>query len=165
MARRIKVEAQQTAEDEEIDMAIAQLDENDEDVFGVNESIAGGKMPTRAEVMQAAAVGAAKLSDEEPPLPKRQAPSARVFGETLSTEDASSPEVVEVTWGQELFSPVKYTTITVGPFSAKGEVLRGETAEQAYERLYARVRAFAERERERKLTSFIAAAKTAMQNG
>lgn len=134
MARRIKVESTQTTQDEELDMAIAQLDEDDSRIFEE------AKAPKRHEMMQAAAAG-----------------------ELLSLPP--TPAVVEVTWGQELFSPVKYTTVTVGPFSAKGEVLQGETIDQAYERLYARVRAFAERERERKLASFVLAAKTAMQNG
>lgn len=82
-----------------------------------------------------------------------------------STEPGAPLESVTVAWGEELLSPVQYNTLKVGPFSATVQVMAGETREQALVRAYASLQAFAEKERERKIASYLAALKATRARG
>ena len=50
--------------------------------------------------------------------------------------NAAGDEVVEVTWGEELFQPVQYNSFRVGPFKASTIVRKGETVAKAMLRLH-----------------------------
>lgn len=69
----------------------------------------------------------------------------------------SDGEWIEVTWGEEVFSPVQYNSFRVGPFSCRVQQRRGETPEQAWDRGYALLRQKAQEERKRKAGEFLAA--------
>lgn len=49
---------------------------------------------------------------------------------------SSEGEVVEVTWGEENFSPVQYNGFRVGPFKVATRVRPGETIAQAMQRVH-----------------------------
>lgn len=64
-------------------------------------------------------------------------------------------EYVDVTWGEELFSPVQYNSFRVGPFSRRTRVRPGETEDQAFERVYRQLEAMAAKTHERKSKVFL----------
>jgi hypothetical protein len=66
------------------------------------------------------------------------------------------PTTVTVTWGEEVIQAAPYCTYRVGPFSVTAAVRPDETREQAMQRVYGELGAFAERERQRKAASFVA---------
>ncbi len=68
-------------------------------------------------------------------------------------------ESVSVTWAKELFTPQRFHTIEVGPFVASGPVRPGESRAEAAMRLNEDLRAFAEKERDRKIASYLKALK------
>ncbi len=72
-----------------------------------------------------------------------------------------SPGTVLVTWGEEKFTPIanSYSTFTVGPFSTTVTRLPNEHATQAWKRGYDTLVELAEKERDRKATSFVRALK------
>jgi hypothetical protein len=45
-------------------------------------------------------------------------------------------EWVEVQWGPELYSPVSYQTVTIGPLTSRTYVREGETRQQAIGRVW-----------------------------
>lgn len=67
---------------------------------------------------------------------------------------------ITVTWGEETFSPVQFQSFRVGPFSMQVEVRPGETEEAAFDRAYTLLTRKAEKVREEKAKSFIAAIKS-----
>lgn len=66
-------------------------------------------------------------------------------------------EYVEVTWGEEVFSPVQYNSFRVGPYTRRTRIRDGETEEKAFERVYKQLEALAAKTFERKSKAFIAA--------
>ena len=52
-------------------------------------------------------------------------------------------QVVEVTWGEELFQPVQYNSFRVGPFKVATTVRRGETIGDAMLRVHRQIAATA----------------------
>jgi len=64
---------------------------------------------------------------------------------------------VEVTYGEELFTPAPYHSFRVGPFWAKGFTRVGESRTQAIARLYAELEAAASAQREQRYQQYKAA--------
>lgn len=56
---------------------------------------------------------------------------------------AAGDEVVEVTWGEELFQPVQFNSFRVGPFKVTTRVRKGETIPGAIERVHREITAAA----------------------
>jgi len=48
--------------------------------------------------------------------------------------DSFKGDEIEVSWGPELFTPIQYHTITVGPFRVKIHIQPGETEGAAFSR-------------------------------
>lgn len=63
-------------------------------------------------------------------------------------------EMVSVTWGEELFTPVQFCSFRVGPFSASSTLRAGESREQAADRLMRELERIAAKERETKARVF-----------
>lgn len=63
-------------------------------------------------------------------------------------------EYVEVTWGEESYSPIPFQTFRVGPFSMRTKVKAGETPEQAMERAMVALGKFAASNYKAKLREF-----------
>lgn len=74
---------------------------------------------------------------------------------------ADVDDCVEFVWAEETITPVvgSFSSTKIGPFTARTFVREGESFEQAYARLSGQVIAMAERERDRKVASFIAKVK------
>lgn len=92
-----------------------------------------------------------KQSFQVPPrfLKPRPGPDALAAG-ALAEGDA-----IRATWGREVFSPIRYYTIEVGPFEASSHVRPGETGGEAMARLTAFLEAQAAVEYEDKLHAFL----------
>lgn len=90
-----------------------------------------------------------------PPIP--QAPSNPGPAAVHASPAAGPGETVSMTWGKELFSPTRFHTYEVGPFTEQTTVRPGETVAQARERLRASLEKFAEEERVRKRDSYFRA--------
>jgi len=80
-----------------------------------------------------------------------------VSGEALSEGIVLSTETVSVTWGEEKFTPVAYSTVTVGPFAALTTLAPGEDRQKAAARLMSELAEFAAVERDRKFKEFLKA--------
>lgn len=63
---------------------------------------------------------------------------------------------VTVSWGKELYSPVKYESYEVGPFSLEVEIREGEDVEAALDRAHDFLAAYAEKVKARKRAAFAA---------
>lgn len=76
------------------------------------------------------------------------------------TEDRSSTglvvgDVITVTHGPETFTPIKYHTFTIGPFTANTHVLPCETAADAYRRAMSELRKLMEAEFEARCRGYL----------
>lgn len=67
---------------------------------------------------------------------------------------------VEVTFGEELFTPAPYHSFRVGPFWAKGFTRAGESRMQAISRLSAELETVANEQREQRYRQYKAAVRT-----
>lgn len=67
---------------------------------------------------------------------------------------------VEVTFGEELFTPAPYHSFRVGPFWAKGFTRVGESRMQAISRLSAELETVANEQREQRYRQYKAAVRT-----
>jgi hypothetical protein len=75
--------------------------------------------------------------------------------QTTNVGSAAVGETVTVCYGEEKFSPKQYNNFTVGPHFRTTHVRPGETGQQARERAYEEVRAFAEIEFKQKARAFL----------
>ncbi len=66
-------------------------------------------------------------------------------------------DVVTVTWGEEKFTPVPYSTFSIGPFTESVSPRPGESRAACRSRVYLELAIFAEDERAKKARSFLAA--------
>lgn len=96
-----------------------------------------------------------------PSPPPRQALATDLA--PVATFEAVTADGVRYEWAEEALQLADFCTVRVGPFSATTSVRAGETPESALQRLKDKVDAFAERERARKITSFLAALRGARQ--
>jgi len=121
---------------------------------------AGGITPAQwAAKLKAASRGAMRET------PVNEAPAEMSNPGYSSASVSGVGEVVEVTWGEEVFSPKQYNSFRVGPFSASTRVCEGETRVQAMARLNAALAAFAEEAFEQKRVAFLRALKRAGDAG
>jgi len=49
---------------------------------------------------------------------------------------ADEGEYIEVTWGPEVYTPVAYHALTIGPYRMRAQVREGETAGVAFARAW-----------------------------
>ena len=68
---------------------------------------------------------------------------------------AAAGERVEVTWGDELFQPVKFNGVRVGPFTASTAVRAGESIAAATVRLHREIAAAAQTIFEEKSATYL----------
>lgn len=64
-------------------------------------------------------------------------------------------EFIEATWGPEMYTPVAFHTLTVGPFKARTKRHKGETGEAAFERVYAILEAIGQKAFERQKGAYL----------
>lgn len=83
---------------------------------------------------------------------RREEPPTHV---TNNVSVAASGETVDVTFGEELYTPQQYFSFRVGPYRGTTTVRPGETRVQAGERLYAELSALADKERTKKMNVFL----------
>ena len=82
-----------------------------------------------------------------------QAVAASANGQVLQQFDLN--ERVEVTWGDELFQPLRFNGMRVGPFSASTIVRPGESVAAATVRLHREIAAAAEVITEEKSSEYL----------
>lgn len=75
---------------------------------------------------------------------------------TIVNNSAPAGEAVTYVSGRELYSPERFNTYEVGPFTASTNVRPGETHAKALERLAAEMEAFMSKERKRKRDAYLA---------
>jgi hypothetical protein len=100
--------------------------------FESNCQICGGSCPDRGRF-----VGAEALEAEVAERSRARAAAEAVEQKAGERAFAEAAGVVEVTWGDELFQPLPYNAIRVGPFKATTVVRPGETVAEAVLRLHA----------------------------
>ena len=92
------------------------------------------------------------------PSDTTQAPSAptesKEYTRTSPARAALDVRRVTVSWGKELFSPVKYESFEVGPFSIEVEIKPGDDVEQIMADAHQRLADFAEKVRASKRATF-----------
>lgn len=106
---------------------------------------------------------AVKADEPEPDKPKepretgRKAVPADLIDETSHV--FAEPASVTAHWGEEKFTPVPYSTVTVGPFVMMATVSFGEDRVAVLAKLNMELAEFAATERDRKIASFLKAYK------
>lgn len=82
--------------------------------------------------------------------------SGKIIGES-SAQARSDDGIhsVTVTWGKEVFRPLQYHSLEIGPFQATVERADGETLQAAIDRAIAELEKAAGRELESKARSFL----------
>jgi hypothetical protein len=78
-------------------------------------------------------------------------------GEPGANQVESTGQVVEATWGEELFQPVQYNMFRVGPFKACTLVRKGESVARALLRLHEELEQAARQIRDKKADEYVAA--------
>lgn len=73
-----------------------------------------------------------------------------------STESLLVGDTISMSWGKELFCPVKYNNFEIGPFTASTTIRKGETQAVATERVRRYLAVLAKEEFDRKLKGFLA---------
>lgn len=64
-------------------------------------------------------------------------------------------EYIEVTWGPEVYTPVAFHTLAIGPFKARTKRRKGESGEAAFDRVWAVLDGIAQRAYERQRGEFL----------
>jgi hypothetical protein len=70
--------------------------------------------------------------------------------------------VVSATWGDELYQPVQFNGVRVGPFTGQTIVRKGETTSTALLRLYAELDVAATAIRDAKVAAYIVSLRRTM---
>lgn len=97
----------------------------------------GAPMATAAEAAERGAEDRDRGYEERARLEEERERSEQRAGEDAFAAAAGDEgRVVEVTWGEELFQPVRFNSLRVGPFTASTLVRKGESVAAATLRLH-----------------------------